>query len=151
MTTHAAARQKMRVTESAPAQQWTLKISSPNQNLAILNNVECQITRSMPGPNAQPTEIQGSVFTTAGPIPFSGYYESNQVISFSLILNGVPYTFFGVFSTTVKASMGGIILAPGLGSDTDGSEDEGSWSSQARPTEDEDCSRRKPAAPKGRA
>lgn len=150
MSTHAAARRKTRNDEFAPAQLFRLG-SISNSSLSFLNGVLCRITSREHNPVGLMTEIQG-VTETSPQIPFRGYYNSGQVISFSLTHDGVLHTFFGVISPLDNAVMGGCIISGDLTQLPEGAEDEGSWSAQAPPrTEDAGRSSRKTAATKKRA
>jgi hypothetical protein len=150
MSTHAAAKQKTRNDESAPAPVFELRIIS-NSSLSFLNGVLFRITNSVPSPVGLMTTIEGTA-ETSPPIPFHGYYNSGQVISFSLTHDGVLHTFFGVISPLDNAVMGGCIISGDLTQLPEGAEDEGSWSSQAPPRpEDAGRAPRKTAATKKRA
>lgn len=150
MSTHAAARQRTRDAEFAPRPIWILMTSNPN--LAFLNNVKFFITSWVSRPTGLMTEIEGIAETTPEPTTFQGYYNSSQVISFSLMHDDTLYTFFGVISPLEGAGMAGIIIAGDATQLPDGAEDEGSWSAQAPPRDDGDNrSPRKTAATKKRA
>jgi hypothetical protein len=154
MSTNAAAKQRTQDVEFPPPMIWMQKISSPDPNLALLNGVKFHITLSVASPTGQMTEFEGHT-ETSPPIPFLGYYNSGQLVSFSLTIDAVLYTFFGVISPTPNAPMAGVILKGGStgggGVLPDAPEDEGSWSSQAPPHEEEDDRRpRKPAGKKKR-
>jgi len=150
MSTRAAVRQRTHADEYAPPHKWRLSISSANHTLTKLDGVVFEITQSVPAPTGQMTEFEGS----AGQIPFLGYYNSERIVSFSLKLDAVLYTFFGVFSPTanVISPMAGVIISSGADELSAAGEDEGSWSSQAPPRpEDDNRARRKTVVTKKRA
>ncbi|HEV2707280.1 MAG TPA: hypothetical protein VGV59_15270 [Pyrinomonadaceae bacterium] len=73
-------------------------------------------------------------------VGFLGAYETGGVISFSLSFHEKLFTFFGVVTPTAAPRMAGVIISAsltGVGGGEDASEDEGSWSSQAPPREDD--------------
>lgn len=152
MSTQAAARQRTLAAVNAPLWRWIQNISSHDLFLKSLNGVQFHITERTSEPNSPTTEFVGHTETTPQ-IAFRGEYDSSQLtISFSLTHEVMLYTFFGVLSPIDGATMGGIILGSLLSQVPEGSEDEGSWSAQAPPREDDDrCPPRKSAATKKRA
>lgn len=136
MSTRAAARQSTLANGLTPPALWMQSIISGNSELRKLDGASFQIENQVTGPVGRLTEFTGHAKPeNEPPIQFTGYFDSGQVVSFSLTFHGELYTFFGVFSPTGAAftHMGGIIIGGDVGSASRVAEDEGSWSAQAPP------------------
>lgn len=153
MSTRAASKQVTRdATFTAPS-GWTLTtINSNVEALQDFTGAEFVVSGFAPTPDGEVT-IKGQArrqpktgSPAADPQNFSGHYHSGQVVSFNI--DQLPFTFFGVYSASTPGLMGGIILSDQAPDNVGGSDDAGSWSSQARPGEPHGSG--KPAAKNGR-
>lgn len=136
MSRHAAARQSTQSAQAGPPSVWVLTVHSPNQALVVnLDKAVFSVTGIQQDPDGLRTVIQGSTNTK---IPFLGDYDSDRLISYSLTIESKTYNFYGVFSASGTGKMTGLISSTPSPTISNVPEDEGSWSAQARPTEDKD-------------
>lgn len=142
MSKSATSKGTTRAAQLALPNVWQLFIDSVGP-LGVPPGTDLSIDASTLGPD-QTTIIRGNM-NDPSQTPFEGFYDTEGFIQYSLTIGQRTYSFYGVISPSSK-KMSGYVTFRGDGQ----TDDDASWSAQARGgQDDDDRPRHNPAAKKG--